>query len=661
MSRLTNALAKYRKALANRERIATEQIYRSYSKSYIGIRRSLDEVIEDIEELDSQGKRVTNTLLYQRTRFRSLLGQIDTQLNRFANDIDPVIRKEKENAIKLAIRSSEEMVIASFGKVPPRFDVAGAFSSFSPRAVEELMARLSPDAPTRALLDRLAPETAIAVTERMTENLIAGRNPLAIKNEIAAELSIPVTRARTILRTEQITAYRNGNLETYKINPDIVKRWRWTAALNDRTCAMCLAMDGREFALEIPFGSHPNCRCAPVPVTKTLEEMGIKGVKENKAVLPKGKDWFNKQSKETKLRILGPTKLRLYEEGRISLDDLIAYRNDKTWGPNRWERSLISIQAGTHKPPKSQQGIFPEDIRPKKVAEPEPVKELRGADVLKQIQNHAKDLDELEKIVSIERATAQKLINSGDIDGFRKHMTATAPPLNQKREMIQNRVRQLLFDESPQNNLNYRFSSRMSRHADQTAEYQPAFEDFKKLVRTDVFKDEVMVAKLEEGPLTDDKDRSYFYEGRLFMGDSSKGKVAVHEMTHAWENLDPKAHKAAVAFLQKRTAGEKPVFLQDLLPNDGYGSEEIVKVDKFENPYTGRLYTWATYDRFKSKERQQLSTNNALAEDITPHIRPGSTEILSMGVERMYDDPIGFAKQDPEYFEFVYNVMKGLY
>lgn len=37
----------------------------------------------------------------------------------------------------------------------------------------------------------------------------------------------------------------------------------------------------------------------------------------------------------------------------------------------------------------------------------------------------------------------------------------------------------------------------------------------------------------------------------------------------------------------------------------------------------------------------------------------GHTEIISMGLELLYDDPIGFAERDPEYFKFLTGILNG--
>lgn len=59
--------------------------------------------------------------------------------------------------------------------------------------------------------------------------------------------------------------------------------------------------------------------------------------------------------------------------------------------------------------------------------------------------------------------------------------------------------------------------------------------------------------------------------------------------------------------------------------------DEMTKVDKFSNPYMGKFYG-------------DPST--------------GATEILSMGMEMMYANPVALAQKDPEMFDFIYSVVR---
>ena len=62
--------------------------------------------------------------------------------------------------------------------------------------------------------------------------------------------------------------------------------------------------------------------------------------------------------------------------------------------------------------------------------------------------------------------------------------------------------------------------------------------------------------------------------------------------------------------------------------------DEIARRDKFFDPYCGKEYR-------KNGQRT-------------------ATEVLTMGVERLLDDPAEFAKQDRDYFNFVVTTLGGM-
>jgi len=81
--------------------------------------------------------------------------------------------------------------------------------------------------------------------------------------------------------------------------------------------------------------------------------------------------------------------------------------------------------------------------------------------------------------------------------------------------------------------------------------------------------------------------------------------------------------------VEKRTGGEIARKLKNIEPNLGYAPSEIARPDKFLSPYMGKIY------------------------------RDGSTEILSMGLQMFYQNPIKLAREDPDYFDFILTVIRG--
>jgi len=80
-------------------------------------------------------------------------------------------------------------------------------------------------------------------------------------------------------------------------------------------------------------------------------------------------------------------------------------------------------------------------------------------------------------------------------------------------------------------------------------------------------------------------------------------------------------------FYRKRTAGEEITW---------DGSYEV-KRDRWMNTYTGRVYRKASWD------------------DVND---PHGVEVMSTGIEQLYENPSKFAREDPDFFNFIISVVK---
>lgn len=126
--------------------------------------------------------------------------------------------------------------------------------------------------------------------------------------------------------------------------------------------------------------------------------------------------------------------------------------------------------------------------------------------------------------------------------------------------------------------------------------------------------------------IQDKKPKGGFME--LYYKRSNTG-TAIHELMHAVEDRSSATLARSLAFLDKRTKGEQLVKMRDLFPDRNYKDDEVVWVDRFMSPYMGK-----DYDRY-------------------------ATEILSMGVQNIYEQPVEFFEHDPEYFRYVMRTVWG--
>ena len=136
------------------------------------------------------------------------------------------------------------------------------------------------------------------------------------------------------------------------------------------------------------------------------------------------------------------------------------------------------------------------------------------------------------------------------------------------------------------------------------------------------------------------KNRSYaelFYD-RVNIGKKPRPQSVVHELGHLLEN-NHELKKKSVGFLKQRIGpGKNPKLMgmRELTGSDFYSNDEYAYINTgFTNPYTAKVYpNTATHVGFE-------------------HI--DATEIISMGLEQMYWDPVKFMTDDPEFFDFIWD------
>jgi len=109
--------------------------------------------------------------------------------------------------------------------------------------------------------------------------------------------------------------------------------------------------------------------------------------------------------------------------------------------------------------------------------------------------------------------------------------------------------------------------------------------------------------------------------------------VHLHEMAHHLEKRNPWLLSRSITFRNHRTKGETTQNLP------GYDPSEVFLLDKWKEKggsgYEGKVY------------KQGIGFSEY------------ATEILSCGIQRLYEDPLGFHSEDPDYFKFTVDSLHG--
>lgn len=154
--------------------------------------------------------------------------------------------------------------------------------------------------------------------------------------------------------------------------------------------------------------------------------------------------------------------------------------------------------------------------------------------------------------------------------------------------------------------------------------------------------------------------RAYYSRGVLHLTRSTSASTVAHEITHGVEIQFPEVLQKSVAFLKSRRGKkEMPKGLRSLTGLN-YKSFEITIEDEFVSRggdhYMGKLYFPGVADT--SLRRLWKNTLRQDADAAFKYLN--ATELLTMGIERLHMDPVGFQRLDPDYFRFVVSTLQDL-
>jgi uncharacterized protein with gpF-like domain len=137
-----------------------------------------------------------------------------------------------------------------------------------------------------------------------------------------------------------------------------------------------------------------------------------------------------------------------------------------------------------------------------------------------------------------------------------------------------------------------------------------------------------------EAVFVDDVGRAYQSGKTTTLYSHNTVSTQIHELGHIIEEFSPHMHARAIEYLEyRRLPGERAKKLSQLTGKSGYKPSEKAFKDTWTNPYAGKIY-------------QQGGEYYA-------------SEVISMGIQQLYDDPYAFMANDPGHFHFIVGLLRG--
>jgi SPP1 gp7 family putative phage head morphogenesis protein len=515
-----------------------------------------------------------------------------------------------------------------------------------------------------------------------------GRTIDQVKRDLLGDavkgLRDPATRkarreAAAMVRTATQHVSNQARAATWEANDDLVKGYRWTSTLDSRTTPQCAGLDGHEFKLgkgPLP-PAHINCRSTTVPVLGREFDFLDKGATRSSAsgYVPAKQtyyDWLKGQPKDFVEGAIGKDRATLLLSGKMTATQF----KDLNLGKNFAPRTLAEMAA---KQPElfrnvgldKYVGKLPPDpvppLKPKPAPAPKPTpppapKVTTGEQAFRDLQTivakHSAqaggekalaEVTRLEKELSrIERELKRvgpTNVPMKDLIALNNQYTETKRELVAARTVardletrIRDEMRTRLFDPKPSAVIeplkiygSTATATTRKRVAEGTANVSG-------LLRPELVKAINDSGKLRYVKMLPADGRAYYMSssGSIYIRPTQDLSVIMHELMHSLEYADSEVSQATKAFLLERAGGPGSITtpLSKLTGNSNYGADERAFEDKWHanggDHYMGKNYG---------------------------HSSP-ATELLTMGVERLWKNPLEFLRNDPEYFEFIVKLLK---
>jgi len=287
------------------------------ARRWLGVERRLMGQIEALAfrmaEITASGGVVTPNLLLGEVRYQQLLVQLHDELRTYTAYANSTISDGQQAMATAGISHGAQAISAQ---------VATTFNRLPVSAVQHMVGLTGAGTPLNSILVQSWPLSAQGLTQALVDGVALGWGPRKTAKLMAEGMTGSLDRMLTIARTEQLRVYNESNRQQY-IASGIVTSYTRIAAHDRRTCLNCILLEGTKYATDELMPSHPNCRCALIPIVRGQPEPEWQ----------RGEDWLRSQDSATQESIMGKGKYEAWRLGQFELQDSVQIVPNATWGP----------------------------------------------------------------------------------------------------------------------------------------------------------------------------------------------------------------------------------------------------------------------------------------------------------------------------------------
>jgi SPP1 gp7 family putative phage head morphogenesis protein len=272
----------------------------------------IDALALQMTAIHDAGGTVSLYLLATNVRYQELLIQLHEEQAKYTVYAERTISNGQQAMAQAGISQSQAAIAAQ---------VSTSFNRLPVSAVEHMVGLTGAGTPLNSLLVQSWPLSAQGLTQALVEGVALGVNPRKVARNMAQGMTGSLNRMMTIARTEQLRVYNEASRQSY-IESGIVTSYTRIAAHDSRTCLNCILLEGTKYATDELWPSHPNCRCALIPIVRGAPEPQWQ----------RGEEWFRSQDSATQESIMGKGLYEGWRLGKFELANTVQIVPNAVWG-----------------------------------------------------------------------------------------------------------------------------------------------------------------------------------------------------------------------------------------------------------------------------------------------------------------------------------------
>lgn len=589
-------LNKWQREILKLEQISDKdmnrKLFNAYNDALKDVRKRLKAYMDEYEDLP-----------YYKQQQAGKLSALEKEIVDMLNGAYPTAKFEvtdfKRNEMMDGYYSSMYQIEAETGA---RLDFLGLDTEFVRQSVTKPIAG-------KTLSNRLYKsrvKLANRATSEIRTGMMQGKTYAEIAGAITRHTEANYQQAVRIARTEggrlRSLAKQEALNEAKELGIDLQKRWY--SSLDNRTRSSHRLLDGQTVEIDEDFVSPESGAKGPMPrmLGRASEDIGCRCTTVNIV------DGIAPESRYAKN------------------DDGHGYEKVEYKSYGEWQKSRIGDDGASVPVWKTASQVISSDVVLINNAK-------RFSDVQIELRKAAeessaayKNIDSIDPITEKEAYLKAVERNNEAVDRYRKLQNELREIELGYVENNANRVKELLSEYRPMGtdgiNLKGHITNaraEVSKLLTRVYEYIPT-----EWIERSVNYGTITTKKVSRGYYIHGKKAELAVSGQV--GVRNSFRTALHEMMHRQEGISDAIIKAEKEFYEHRTKGEALLKLKDVTGNSGYRDSETTKVDNFLDPYMGKDYGGGNY------------------------------ELLSMGADTLYADPIKLA-EDQEMFDWVVEML----